>query len=123
MKIKLLIISALLLGTSCKKDLVEQYELTKPKTSTTKTSDLKVSKDFDWKTTKEINLNLIGYANSPVTILDADGTIVQKAFLKTDQEYLAILSVPAYQNSVKLLYMGQEVTLELNQKNITYKFN
>jgi hypothetical protein len=123
MKIKLLIISALLLGTSCKKDLVEQYELTKPKTSTTKTSDLKVSKDFDWKTTKEINLNLIGYANSPVTILDADGTIVQKAFLKTDQEYLAILSVPAYQNNVKLLYMGQEVTLELNQKNITYKFN
>lgn len=123
MKIKLLIISALLLGTSCKKDLVDQYELIKPKTSTTKTSDLKVSKDFDWKTTKEINLNLIGYANSPVTILDADGAIVQKAFLKTDQEYLTILSVPAYQNSVKLLYMGQEVTLELNQKNITYKFN
>lgn len=102
---------------SCKK----QEEI-KPK-ETKSFNELKVSKDFDWKTTSEIELKLIGYANSTVTIYMSNGAIIQRALLKRDQEYKTVISVPLTESEFKLDYMGQTINLSTKNKSIEYKFN
>lgn len=104
--------------TSCKKDFMEPITPTKPiKTM----NDLKVPANFDWKTSKEVNLNLIGYAKAPVTIKDQDGVIVAKAMLSTGATDISI-SLPTYVDKVWLEYMGQSIEVS-TKSNIKYIFN
>ena len=112
----------ILMGTSCKKEATEFTPVTNTEKATS-TSEIKVSDNFNWKTTQEVSLNLIGYANAPVLIVDLNGNIIEKALLSTNAQYNTIISVPTTEKKVKLLYMGQEVIIELNQSELTYQFN
>jgi hypothetical protein len=112
----------ILMGTSCKKETAEFTPVSNTEKATS-TSEIKVSDNFDWKTTKEVSLNLIGYANAPVLIVDLNGNVIEKALLSTNAKYSTIISVPTTEKKVKLLYMGQEVILDLNQNELTYQFN
>lgn len=115
-----------LLGTSCKKDLIDRYEGSKvPKnhTAATSTSELKVDQKFEWKTTQEVNLNLTGYANSQVVIITPSGEILEKSMLKNNESYKTSISVPTTEKKVFLLYMGQKIAIDLNSENISYQFN
>ena len=112
----------ILMGTSCKKETTEFTPVTNTEKATS-TSEIKVSDNFNWKTTQEVSLNLIGYANAPVLIVDLNGNIIEKALLSTNAQYNTIISVPTTEKKVKLLYMGQEVIIELNQSELTYQFN
>ncbi len=116
----------LLLGTSCKKDLLERYEDSKTPANTTaatSTSELKVSQSFDWKSTKEVSLNLTGYANSAVMITTVAGVIIEKSMLKSNEAYKTTISVATTEKSIFLLYMGQKISVDLNNTNISYQFN
>ncbi|MDP1725576.1 MAG: hypothetical protein Q8M15_02240 [Bacteroidota bacterium] len=115
-----------LLGTSCKKDLLDRYEDSKvadKHTAATSTSELKVDQKFDWKTTQEVNLNLTGYANSQVMIITPSGEILEKSMLKTNELYKTTISVPTTQKNIFLLYMGQKISIDLTSENISYQFN
>ncbi|MDP3928367.1 MAG: hypothetical protein Q8R57_05055 [Bacteroidota bacterium] len=113
------------LGTSCKKDFLEdKYQATTPTSSNaTKTADLKVDKNFDWKTTQETNLTLTGYANARVQVLNVNGDVIETARLETNKPYSTVINLPKTEKKIILSYMGQEIFVDLSQSNIQYTFN
>jgi hypothetical protein len=120
MKKSVLFIFALVMvfATSCKK------ELTLPDDSTPKDlASIEVPADFDWKTSKDIQLNLTGNSTGIVTVASINGNIYQKAFLNPGQTYEMKLTVPADVSSVLVKFKGQNVTIELSSENISYQFN
>lgn len=116
----------LLLGTSCKKEMFEEKNLTSTPTKSsnaTKTADLKVSENFDWKTTQATKITLTGYANARVQILSLSGEVLETSRLETNKAYTTLLTLPKTEKKILLSYMGQEVILDVNQSNIQYTFN
>lgn len=120
----LLVVGVILTLSSCQK---EDLSSTKPSSSTTvvqtKTEQLKVASEFNWKTYKDVQITLTGSTNNIVQVTSANQTVYQQAFLAKDQAYAMKITVPSYETSVHLLYMGKDVTLKLNSGNINYKFN
>lgn len=111
-----LIISVSIL-TSCKKN----FDVAQTKDAkVTSMNDLKVSSNFNWKTTKEISLNLTGYAKAPVIIKNNKDQIVATSMLSELPTEINI-SIPSCEEKLFLNYMGQ--TIEINSTNTTYKFN
>ena len=116
--------------SSCTKETVSSMAptpvtpVTAPQTAqVTKTSQLKVASNFNWKTTKDVLLTLTGTANSPVEVASSNKTVYQSAYLSKDLAYTMKLTVPSYETSVHLLYMGKDVSVNLSSNNIVYKFN
>lgn len=121
-KLITLALFGILMGSSCKKETTE-FAPVKNAPKATSTSEMKVNDNFNWKTTKDVSLDLIGYANAPVIITRMSGEIVEKAFLSTNAKYNTIVSVPSTDKQVILLYMGQQIVLDLNQTKLAYQFN
>lgn len=113
--------------SACKKDLVTRYEELNQNQNSSKTieklSDVKVSDNFDWKTTKNIDLTLTGYANSLVEVISEDGTVLEKAMLKTNEPYITKINMPSANGKIYLKYMGQNIPLETSAKQVSYTFN
>jgi hypothetical protein len=116
--IYLTLISLVVLFTSCRKD----FDNPTPKVPATM-EDLKIPADFDWKTIKDIQLTLTGYANSIVEVTSPEGVVYQKSFLTRNEPYIMKLTVPTYERSLRLKYMGQNIELELSSGTIEYIFN
>jgi hypothetical protein len=123
----LIVIGAILTLSSCRKEtnssMLPNSTTTPNATQITKTEQLKVASDFNWKTFKNVQLTLTGTANSIVEVAASDQTVYQRAYLSKDQAYTMKLSVPSYESSVHLLYMGKDVNVNLSSNNIVYKFN
>ena len=121
-------IGAIFTLSSCRKEAVSSMQPTSAAVATTatpitKTEQLKVASDFNWKTVKDIQLSLTGTSNSIVEVVSSNQTVYQRAYLSKDQTYTMTLSVPSYETSVHLLYMGKDVNVNLSSNNIVYKFN
>jgi hypothetical protein len=124
----LIVIGAILTLSSCRKEanssmLPNSTATTPTATQITKTDQLKVASDFNWKTFKDVQLTMTGTANSIVEVASSNQTVYQRAYLAKDQAYTMKLSVPSYETSVHLLYMGKDVNVNLSSNNIVYKFN
>jgi len=121
------IIGIALFLSSCRKEAdtssLPNSTVTPTTTQPTKTEQLKVTSDFNWKTFKDIQLTLTGTSNSIVEVASNNQTVYQRAYLAKDMAYTMKLSVPAYETSVHLLYMGKDVTLPLSSGILAYKFN
>ena len=113
--------------SSCTKESASSMApapVTPPQTvQITKTEQLKVASDFNWKTFKDVQLTLTGTANSVVEVASTNNIVYQRAYLSKDLAYTMKLSVPSYETSVHLLYMGKDVSVNLSSNNINYKFN
>lgn len=119
LKIKFSVFTLLimLLGfSSCKKELspVSPEDIT--------IQDIQVSADFDWKTTKDIQITVTGNDNGLLQVTNADDIPYQKVYLTGGQSYMMNLTLPGYETAVKLKFMGEEVTLELTSNNLNYQF-
>jgi len=115
----LMFISTLTLW-SCNKD-VDFEKVTPEKKSF---SEIEVQPNFDWKTTIEYEFSIKGYANNILKITSENGQkVYQSTMLKKDTNVLINISLPAYEKTVRLKYMGQDVIVDLNNKNINYTFN
>jgi len=125
--ILLIVIGVIFSLSSCKKESASSMapvQVTPPQTvQITKTEQLKVASDFNWKTFKDVQLTLAGTANSLVEVASANNVVYQRAYLSKDLAYTMKLSVPSYETSVHLLYMGKDVSVNLSSNNINYKFN
>jgi hypothetical protein len=123
----LITIGLILSFTSCRKESVSSRapaQVTPPQTvQITKTEQLKVASDFNWKTFKDVQLTMTGTANSIVEVASSNNTVYQRAYLSKDLAYTMKLSVPSYETAVHLLYMGKDVSVNLSSNNIVYKFN
>jgi len=116
---KFIIISVLFLFFSaCKKDKVVDPTPTTP----TSMEDLVVAPNFDWKTTRDIQITVTGKVNSIIDVLTVDGVSYQKAFITANKPYIIKLSIPSYEKTVKLSYLGNIVSVELGNGTINYVF-
>lgn len=111
-----IILLVMLFITSCKKE-VNQVMPENPKME-----NLQISQDFDWKTTKDFQLTITGNADGLVEVTNADGISYQKVFLSASEPYTFKLTVPSYENSVRLKFMGQDIKLELSANELSYQF-
>jgi hypothetical protein len=75
---------------------------------------LTISSDFNWKTTKEYQVNLKASQDDLVEITNKDGVGYQKVFVKANEVYEMKLSLPSYEEFVNVKYKGQIIKLELN---------
>ncbi len=113
----LVIIGTALVFTSCTKE----FDEIKPVESNS-IENISVPSNFDWKTFKDVTLNLTGKANSLVEVISEKGVVYQRAYLTKDELYSMKLSVPTYETSVRLLFMGQNIEIDLNDDVINYEF-
>jgi len=117
-KVLLIIFSVLLFTTACKKDTPTDPTPVVPETM----DDLKVAANFDWKTTQDIQITLTGKTNNIVEAASVEGKTFQKAFLKANVAYTMKLTLPSYSTSIRLLYAGQDVTLEIGNGTLIHQF-
>jgi hypothetical protein len=116
-KFSVLTLLVMLLGfTSCKKELspVSPEDIT--------IQDLQISADFDWKTTRDIQLTLTGDTDGLVEVTNLEGVPYQKVFLTANETCIMKLTVPSYETSVKLKYLDQDIKLELTGNSISHQF-
>ncbi len=114
----ILLFSLLVLTTACSKKTTNDPDPVPPQNM----EDLDIKSGFDWKTTKDIQLTLTARASNIVDVQSDEGKSYQKAFLAADVPYTMKLTVPSYEESVILSFMGKEVNLELNNSTINYEF-
>jgi hypothetical protein len=104
--------------SSCKKDL----EMVQPEKPAQSMSQLKVAGDFDWKTTNEIQLTLKGFVKGIVEVTSSKGVVYQRTFLQQDQPLTIKLTIPAYESSLFLNYLGQKTELKLSSDKLSHEF-
>jgi hypothetical protein len=104
--------------SSCKKDL----EMVQPEKPAQSMSQLKVADDFDWKTTNEIQLTLKGFVKGIVEVTSSKGVVYQRTFLQQDQPLTIKLTIPAYESSLFLNYLGQKTELKLSSDKLSHEF-
>ncbi|KAF0129834.1 MAG: hypothetical protein FD155_2078 [Bacteroidetes bacterium] len=101
---------------SCRKDTPQ------PDTTPDKMEELVVPDNFNWKTTKSFQLELTGSSSGIVIVANQDGIPYQKAYLSTNLAYMMKITVPAYEQNIRLLFAGKDVTLELTSEYLSYRF-
>ncbi len=117
-KLLILTFSLAVLFTACKKDVNEGPTPDTP----TNMEDLKVAADFNWKTTRDIQLTLTSKTNSLAEVTSLEGASYQKAFLKMGTPYTLKFSIPSFETKVIVRYMGQSATLDLGNGTLNHQF-
>lgn len=119
-KLLILLSISTLIFWSCTKDVDFDFAPTEKKSF----SEIDVKPNFDWKTTIDYKFNVKGYANSIMKITSDNGQkIYHSIMLKQDANIGFNISLPAYEKTVRLKYMGQDIKIDLIGRNINYSFN
>lgn len=118
---KLLYIAILLIFVSCQKE----YNIEQPH----EILNLNVSSNFDWKTSKEISLNVIGIKEIDTTISNilyvkssVGDTVYYKDFLKMSKDYDIKFVVPSTETKVILVYGSKTKMIELQENKISFDY-
>ena len=121
---KLLFLILLVISlTSCQKNFDTVPD--KPKT----TRDLVVNPTFDWKTSKEITLNVTGMkginpeiSNTLYVKSSVGDTVYFKDLLIMSNNYTLKFSVPSTETKVILIYGSKTTTIDLLSNTITFDY-
>jgi hypothetical protein len=111
MKNLILILSLVtLLGTSCKKDLVERYENTKPAAapSVTKTRDIKVASNFDWSTSNEMGVEITPKTSGLLLIQSANAEVFYKAYLQAGVKHSTKITMQNKHEKMFIYFNGAQ---------------
>lgn len=117
--LKLMLIGMLLLN-SCYKDDSRPYD--EKQAIPASMENLAIQSTFDWKTTKKYKITIRGNVNNIVKITSESGVVYQKVFLVAGTDCVTIITLPAYEKNVHLVYNGQNVELILSSAPLTYTF-
>lgn len=107
------------LATSCKKDDIEPAVIQKPQTM----NELVASPTFNWKTTKDYQFTITGKHDAVVKVLSSNGVVYYKGFIKANIAYNFSLTLPSYENAVRINYFGKTIECNLSQTKINQTFN
>jgi len=122
MKNKIILLASLVLVislSSCKKDNNND-----PKPTITTMESLDVPANFDWKTTRDYQINISTSSAGIAILASEDGTIVyQKAYVTGAQAYQMKVALPTYLEKVKVSFKGQAEIIELTSTTISHQFN
>jgi len=108
--------------SSCKKDLPPAPE------KVWNTTDLNVSADFDWKTSREITLNVVGLkeVNPAITntlyVNSSAGVTYYKDLLTMSKDYTIKFTVPSTETSLVLKYGTKTSTLPITSNILTFDY-
>jgi len=114
----ILLVSIVLLTSACKKNNNTDPTPTGPASM----ENLTVTSSFDWKTTNDFQLSLTSKGNNIVEVTSNEGITYQKAFLTANVPYTMKLTIPAYEKSIYLKFMGQDISIELDSETLSYQF-
>lgn len=103
--------------TSCKKDNLNPNE-----PQITSTADLVIKDNFNWKTTRNIDLTVKANESGLVEVASKKGVTYLKFYLTANKSQTMKLTIPTYETSVVLKFMGKEVTLNLSGDKLNYQF-
>lgn len=122
-RIIFILIMFTVLISSCKKDNITPDPI-KPSTK-----DVIADPNFDWKTTKEITLNVIGLKqvnpniSNVLQIKSSNGdTIYYKDIIKMNSDYTIKFAVPSTETKVILTYGTKTQTINLTSNSITFDY-
>ncbi len=83
---------------------------------------ISVSPSFDWKTTRDLTLNLTGYTRGLVEVESVKGVVYQSAYLLKYQPYEMKLTLPAYEKKVVLVFQDQRVEVSIESGVVNHRF-
>lgn len=112
---------AVILLSGCHKDL-EVMEPAAANEDVSSMSQLKVADDFNWKTTQDVEIDLVAGTRSTVIIKSASGVVYEKALLVPGEPYKSILTLPTYENELTFVFNGQSETIKIVNQKITNSF-
>ena len=120
----ILVVAAIFSLTACQKDwdqISEDNQITEEVASM---SDMIVSSEFNWKTTKDINVNFTGLDKDDVILIKSlDGDIYQKALVKSGINYSTKITIPTYADEISVTYKGSPINIPIADNNeITHNF-
>lgn len=121
MKTKILFISLILITlifTSCRKDDIAPPTKNKPQNL----NELQANSNFDWKTTKDYQFTLKGNNSGVVKIISESNDVYYIGFINANSATTIDITLPSFEKSVRLVYWGNDIKCQLNQKNINYTF-
>lgn len=85
-------------------------------------SDLKVSSDFNWKTTQNIDLELTVPVKSSLVIKASSGVIFQKALLPANETYKTAITIPNYMKDLTFVVNGVSYIMKIENNRVIYSF-
>ncbi len=122
-KLTLLFIVIIFSLTACQKDWDQIVEEDQTNNEMTSMSNMVVSSDFNWKTTKDIDINLTGMDKDEVIyIKSVEGDVYQKAFVKSGIDYSTKITIPTYATEISVSYKGVLRNIPITDNEINYKF-
>lgn len=121
---KKIILLFLLIGMfiSCKK--VDDVAPEPPKT----TKDLVVSSSFNWKTSEDITLNIVGMKDinpnisNILYVKSPNGIVYYKDQFIMANDYVVVFNVPQTENRIIISYGSKTKTIDLIGNNITFDY-
>ncbi len=109
-KISIIAVIAIFALTSCKKTLMDKVTPPSDPNKVSQFNQIKASSNFDWKTTKTIQLNVQGFAtpapiNKTLWVTSTDGkTVYYNALHLMDQNLTAQLTIPSNISEIMVSY-------------------
>lgn len=123
MKKLIITIAIISLGlTACQKFEPIQPENT-GETENKMLAEANIDENFDWKTTKNVEVTLTGSVNDVVKVKASNGDIYHKAFLLKGNTYVTRITMPTFENEVTLSYNGKNVSVPVDNNKIEHTFN
>lgn len=107
--------------TACKKDL-EMVEPEPSPNQVTAMEDLKATPEFDWKTTKEIQIEVKANMKAVLYIKSASGTVYHKSMLTTGETFHSAITIPSLENELEIVLGGQSKLIPVTDPQVTVSF-
>jgi hypothetical protein len=110
-----------LIAISCKKDI---KDVSPQQTSGTikSMSEMKVSSDFNWKTTQSVDLELTVPVKSSLVVKSSAGVIYHKALIQTSNVYKVNIAIPIYEKELNVVINGVPNVLQIDNHRIIHTF-
>ena len=121
MKKLVLILAILAFGlTACQKDF-DPIESPEEENQATM-DDLKVGENFDWKTTKNVAIEVQGTKKNVIQVKSLQGDTYIKAMMN-ENKFSSRLTIPSYTDEVVLTYNGLTRNVPIVDNKISFNFN
>jgi len=123
MKTKLLLLGVILaiVALSCKKDDIDNNNLNPNRPNSM--SELKAAPNFNWQTTRNVELKLKGSHIMTTTVKSSNGDVYFKGLIKPNSDINTIIALPATVNEVIVTYGPFTKTLPIINYKVDYNFN
>lgn len=116
------LVTMLVFFSSCQKDLEMMEPSPSPLQTATTMSDMQVNADFDWKTMKDLQIEVKSNTKAVLYIKSKTGTIYHKAFVNYGESYNTTFAVPTYEKELEILLAGQSRTVSVSNDWISVSF-